>query len=208
MPNLGIIMPEMGMMMDALFPETRQRVLGFLFGQPGRSFYANELIALTGSGSGAVQRELQRLIGCGLVTVIRSGGRTYYQANPQAPLFPELCSMMLKTVGLAEPVKSALQRLEPRIQFAAIYGSVAKGTDAAGSDIDLLVVSSDLTLEALYTAIADAERKLARKINVTLYTEDEYNMRREDRTSFLSRVLAAKHIPLIGSGDGIATARQ
>lgn len=199
-------MPEMGMMMDALFPETRQRVLAFLFGQPARRFYANELIALAGSGSGAVQRELQRLIGCGLVTVTRSGGRAYYQANPQAPLFPELSSMVLKTVGLAEPVKSALERLESRIQFATIYGSVAKGTDAAQSDIDLLIVSNELTLEALYTAIAAAERKLARKINVTLYTEHEYNMRRKDRTSFLSRVLAAKHIPLIENGDGTASA--
>ncbi|MGH9626537.1 MAG: nucleotidyltransferase domain-containing protein [Bryobacteraceae bacterium] len=206
MPTLGIIMPEMGMMMDALFPETRQRVLGLLFGQPDRRFFANELIALTGSGSGAVQRELQRLVESGLVTVTRSGSRAYHQANPQAPLFPELHSLMVKTVGLAEPVKSALRRLGPQIRFATLYGSVAKGTDSAQSDIDLLVVSNDLTLEALYAKIAAAERKLARKINVTLYTEDEYNMRRKDRTSFLSRVLAATHIPLIGSGDGTATA--
>lgn len=200
MPILGIRMPKMGML-DSLFSKTRQRILGFLFGQPDRRFFANELITLTGSGSGAVQRELRRLTEDGLVTMDRSEGRTYFRANPQAPLFPELRSMMLKTVGLAEPVRSALARLESRIRFAAIYGSVAKGTDSARSDIDVLVVSNDLTLEALYAAVASAERKIARKINVTLYTEDEYRARRRDRTSFLSRVLAADHIPLIESSN-------
>lgn len=205
MPILGIMIPKMGML-DPLFSKTRQRILGFLFGQPDRRFFANELIALAGSGSGAVQRELRRLSDSGLVTVERSDGRTYFRANPRAPLFAELCSMMLKTVGLADPVRTALGRLRSRIRFAAIYGSVAKGAESARSDIDLLVVSNDLTLEALYAAIAAAERKLARKINVTLYTEDEYRARRSDRTSFLSRVLAAEHIPLIGSNHGIAAA--
>jgi predicted nucleotidyltransferase len=192
-------------MLHCLFSATKQRVLGLLFGQPDRRFFANELIALTGSGSGAVQRELRRLTDCGLITMTRSEGRTYFRANPQAPLFPELRSMMLKTVGLADPVKSALGRLASNIRLAFIYGSIAKGTDSAQSDIDLLVVSNDLTLEALYAAIAVAERELARKINVTLYTEDEYRARRRDRTSFLSRILAAEHIPLIGSENhGIA----
>lgn len=193
-------------MIDALFSSTRQRILGFLFGQPDRRFFANELIGLTASGSGAVQRELRRLTDSGLVTVMRQDGRTYFQANPQAPLFPELRSMMLKTVGLADPIRSALSRLGPRIRLAAIYGSVAKRTDSAQSDVDLLIVSNDLTLEALYAAVATAERKLARKINVTLYTEGEYRSRRQDRTSFLSRVLAGEHIPLIGSVNGIAAA--
>lgn len=205
MPISGITMPEMGMI-DALFSNTRQRILGFLFGQPNRRFYANQLIALTESGSGAVQRELRRLTDSGLVTMTRADGRTYFQANPQAPLFAELRSIMLKTVGLAEPIKSALSRLSPRIRLAALYGSIARRTDSAQSDIDLLVVSDDLTLEALYAAIAIAERKLARKINVTLYTEDEYRIRRMDRTSFLSRVLAGEHIPLIGSSHGTAAA--
>lgn len=206
MPILGITMPKMGIL-DALFSTTRQRVLGFLFGQPGRRFYANELIALTGSGSGAVQRELRRLTDSGLVKMERAEGRTYFRANPEAALFAELRSMMLKTEGIADPLKSSLAPLGSRIRLALVYGSVAKGTDSAQSDIDVLVVSNDLTLEELYSAIVGAERKLARKINVTLYTEDEYRTRRRDRTSFLSKVLAGEHVPLIGSDHGIAAAR-
>ena len=73
MPILGIMMPVMGIYADALFTKTQQRVLAVLFGQSQRSFYANEVIGLAGSGSGAVQRELARLESAGLVTMQRNG---------------------------------------------------------------------------------------------------------------------------------------
>ncbi len=46
-----------------------------LFGQPGQSFYTNEIIKKSGGGSGAVQRELSRLVRSGLVTVTRIGSQ-------------------------------------------------------------------------------------------------------------------------------------
>ena len=75
---MGIIKPNMGTkpaiptpqgLSDALFPGTKQRVLGILYGQPDRSFYASELIKLANSGSGAVQRELVTLTGSGLISM-------------------------------------------------------------------------------------------------------------------------------------------
>lgn len=194
-------------LLDALFSSTQQRTLGFLFGQPDRSFYGNQLIALTGSGSGAIQRELRRLAESGLVTVTSSSGRTYYRANQQAPLFAELHSIMLKTIGLADPIKAALAAAGGQIQFAAIYGSVAKGTDTATSDIDLLIVSNELTLEKVYAVLAPAERELSRKISVTLYAEDEFHSRLREPASFLARVLAGEHLVLIGSEHGITAPR-
>ena len=118
---------------DALFTATQQRVLGLLFGQPERSFYANELIALTGSGSGAVQRELARLAASGLVVVRLIGRQKHYQANPDSPIFAELCGIASKTIGLAEPLRQALAPLAPRIRAAFVYGSVAKRQDTAGT---------------------------------------------------------------------------
>ena len=81
---------------DALFSTTRQRVLGLLFGESSRSYYASELIRLTGAGSGAVQRELARLAQSGLVTVRPIGNQKHYQANPGSPLFEELRSIAQK----------------------------------------------------------------------------------------------------------------
>ena len=186
---------------DALFTTTQQRVLALLFGQPARSFFASELIRLTGSGSGAVQRELKRLVSSGLVTVKRIGRQKHFQANLDCPVFDELCAMVRKTVAMAEPIQQALAPLAEGIALAVVYGSVAKGTDTASSDIDLLVVADDLTLEALYTGLAPAELNLARNISPTLYTITEFDSRRAAGNPFLTRVIEGEHLVLIGGED-------
>lgn len=192
---------------DALFSSTQQRVLGFLYGQPERSFFANELITATGSGSGAVQRELARLTQSGLVTNRLIGRERHYQANARAPIFDELRSIIIKTTGIAEPLRSALQPLADRIAFATLYGSVAKGTATAASDIDLLVVADDVRLEDLYSAVDAAESKLGRKINPTLYTTLDFLRRRKQGNAFLTKVMKGEQVPLIGSVDVLEASR-
>src|SRR5437667_8011461 len=119
---------------DALFAKVQQRVLAVLFGNPGRSFYANEIIGLAGSGTGAVQRELARLEASGLVTVTRIGQQKHYQANATSPVFEELRALVLKTFGLTEVLRAALEPSSPSIRAAFVYGSIAKGKDTAASD--------------------------------------------------------------------------
>jgi predicted nucleotidyltransferase len=221
---MGIKMPEMGNSMttkssrpsrrkaaaslpasptslaDALFTTTQQRVLALIFGQPSRSFYASELIERTGSGSGAVQRELKRLASSGLVTVKRIGNQKHYQANPDSPVFEELSSLVKKTVALAEPIREALASLIDRIDLAVLYGSVAKGTDTASSDIDILIVGDGLTLEDIYAALSPVEADLERKISPALYTRKEFADRKAANNPFLGRVLSAEYLTLIGEG--------
>lgn len=186
---------------DALFTTTQQRVLSLLFGQPSRSFFASELIELTGSGSGAVQRELQRLVSSGLVTVTRVGKQKHHQANPECAVFEELRSLVVKTVAMAEPIRQALEPLADRIALALVYGSVAKGTDTATSDIDLLVVSDQLMLEDLYAAFAPVETKLQRRVAPTFYTTKEFRERKAAGNAFLTGVLADGHLVLIDTKD-------
>ena len=170
-PSLGSIIPFMGMkrrgrqhrgapsrqgLADALFAKVQQRVLSVLFGNPGRSFYANEVIGLARSGTGAVQRELARLETAGLVTATRIGKQKHYQANRASPVFQELRGLVLKTSGLADVLREALTPTSNRIRAAFVYGSVAKGDDTAGSDIDLMVIAEDLTYGDLFAAIEEA----------------------------------------------------
>jgi predicted nucleotidyltransferase len=183
-------------------------VLGFLFGQPERSYFATELIGLARVGSGAVQRELKRLAESGLVTVTRVGAQKHYQANPAAPVFDELRSLVTKTVALHEPIRSALKPFEDRISFAAIYGSVAKHSDTAASDVDLLVVSDEMTLEQLYTALLPVEENLSRRINPTLYTSAEFESHRKARNDFLTRVLEGDLVVLVGDEIGPKGTRE
>ena len=187
---------------DALFTATQQRVLGLLFGQPDRSFYTSEVIRLVGGGSGAVQRELNRLAQSGLVKVTRIGNQKHYQANPDSPVFEELYNLVRKTVGLADPLRQALKPLEKRIRFAAVFGSVAKGNETADSDIDLLIVADDTTLEEIFHLLAPVEEELGRTINPTLYTPKEFNARKAGRNPFLTKVLKGKHLVLMGREDG------
>lgn len=199
---------EPGGLIDALFATTRQRVLGLIFGQPTRSFFARELIQLTGSGSGAVQRELERLAASGLVTTTRIGNQRHFQANRESPVFAELHGLMLKTIALAEPLRQALEPLASRTALAFIYGSVVKGTDTARSDVDVLIVADDVMLEEVYSAFAPVEVALGRKINPTLYTRKEFSSRRASRNAFLTRVLSGAHLVLMGGDDGASATRQ
>lgn len=189
---------------DALFPATRQRVLGLLFGQPDRRFSLKELIELARSGTGAVQRELDRLGGSGIISVTSVAGRKYLQANRAAPVFEELRGLIDKTTGVAGRLRDALESNGDRVQLALLYGSVAKGTDTASSDIDVLIVSDDLTLEAAYAVFDEAERSLGRKVNPTLYTREEFRKRRRDRNAFLEKVLSGARVVLVGSEDAVA----
>lgn len=192
---------------DALFTTTQQRVLSLLFGQPDRSFFTKELIDLTGSGSGAVQRELARLLDSGLVVQTMLGNRKHYQANTQSPFFSELRGLATKMLGPAETLRHALAPLADQLQCALLYGSVAKNSDTVRSDFDLLLVSDTLGLEQVYATLAQAEQQLGRAISPTLYTQDEFRRRLASRSSFLTRVLADTTIALIGDKDVAAAAR-
>ncbi len=197
-------MPNMGIYTNALFTKTQQRVLAVLFGRPARSFYANEIIALAKSGSGAVQREIARLEKAGLVTVRAMGNQKHYQANPDSPIFRELCAIVTKTFGLADILRDALDPLWDEIDLAFVYGSVAKGTEHAGSDIDLMVIgSSSIANSKLLGILRPIQEKLGREINPTLYTHQEFQQRIDEKKSFTVRVLADSKIFIKGSEHDI-----
>jgi len=188
---------------DALLTKVQQRVLGVLFGNPGRSFYANEVIALADSGTGAVQRELARLEAAGLVTVTRVGKQKHYQANAAAPVFEELRGLILKTSGLADVLREALAPLAGQITAAFVYGSVAKGEDTAESDIDLMVVSDSLSHADLFAVLEETTNRLGRTVNPTVYSQKELAKRVRAGNAFIKRVLAQPKLWLIGEEHGL-----
>lgn len=186
---------------DALFPAVRQRVLAVLFGSPDRSFYANELIALARSGTGAVQRELASLLAAGLITVRDQGNQKHYQANAASPVFAELRGLVLKTVGLADVLRAALAPLEDQVAAAFVYGSVARQQDTAASDVDVLIVSDALGYAEVFGALEGAAQTLGRTINPTLYTRAELARRRAQDNAFVTRVLDQPRIWLMGDEE-------
>lgn len=209
-PKMGINIPFMGStttpLADALFSGVQQRLLALIFGQPDRSFYTNELLRLTGTGRGALQRELERLASSGLITLHAIGNQKHYQANRAAPIFDELRGIVLKTFGLSDVLRAALADLDDRIRAAFVFGSVAKGTDTAASDIDVLVVAEDLAYGELFERLAAAEATLGRKVNPTLYSPAELARKQRDDNHFVTRVMAQPKLFLKGGEDDLISA--
>jgi predicted nucleotidyltransferase len=192
---------------SALFSDSQSRVFRWVFGQPERSFHLSELRRLTGLGSASLQRELGKLAGAGLVRSEKVGNLRVFQANTESPVYEELAGLTRKTLGAHPEVLEALAPIQAKLDLAFIYGSFAKGTDTATSDIDLVLVGKNLLLSEILELLLPVESLLGRKVNPTLYTPGEYKRRRAQKDSFLNRVLARPVIPLIGEELGPGRAR-
>jgi len=182
----------------------QQRVLGLLFGQPERRFQSAELIRMARGGVGAAHRQLARLEEAGLVEVTRSGNQKLYQARRDSPIFAELHGLIAKTVGLVEPLREALGASSGEIRAAFVYGSVVKGTDKAGSDIDLMVISDELRYADLFETLQAVESLLGRPVNPTVMTLAGWRAKRSRKDTFAARVAAQPKLFVIGSDDDLA----
>jgi predicted nucleotidyltransferase len=183
----------------ALLPEVRGRVLALLFGRPDQEFYLREIVRQTGRGRGAVARELRSLTEAGIVARQKRGHLTYFRANPESPVFPELRGLMLKTIGLADVVRESL-RAVPGVRLAFIYGSMASGTADVRSDVDVFVVA-EASFAEVSGALLPAQERLGREVVPTLYTPEEFAEALAAKRHFLLRVLQEPKIMLIGALD-------
>ena len=208
-PIKGIIIPIMRIstmsLSNIFFSKVRQSVLGLLYGQPDKSFHTNEIIRFTQSGTGAVQRELEKLANVGLITMQSIGNQKRYQANESSPLYSELRSIVLKTFGLHDILRQALNPITPQIYMAFIYGSIAKQEDTSTSDIDLMLICEDLTYADLFKLLEEVQVQLWRKINPTFYSPTEWSKKLKSHNNFLTQVIKQPKIFLIGTENELAT---
>jgi len=184
---------------NALFSNVQQRVLALIFGHPERSFYTSEIVRNVHSGTGAVERELLRLEQSGLVSVERIGNQKHYQANRESPIFDELHGIVLKTAGLAEPLRQSLAPYRDKIKAAFVYGSIAKGTDKARSDIDLMVIGEGLSYTDLYLGLRKAESILRRSVNPTFLTPEDWRRKVSTKDSVVAKIGAQPKLFIFGS---------
>lgn len=184
----------------ALFGKTQRRVLGLLFPNSQRDFSLSEIVRAVGTGMGAVQRELTRLVEAGLVTRRRRGNRVLYQANRHSPVFGELRGLMVKTAGAADVLRDALSGIAERIQVAFIYGSIARGSEDTYSDVDVMVVG-DVSFAEVVNALHHTQTTLAREVNPGVYPAAEFREKAVAGQSFVTTVLEEPKVFLIGGED-------
>jgi predicted nucleotidyltransferase len=177
--------------------------LGLLFGHPDESFYVREIVRAVGSGPGSVQRELDSLGRAGILRRTTRGRHVFYQADPQCPIFGEIKGLMLKTVGGVEILIRALSLPSSKVRVAFIYGSMARGQQRRGSDVDLFIVG-DAAFGEVVEALAPAQKKLAREINPTVYPVSEFREKILQKHHFITSVLHSPKLFLVGDESELA----
>ena len=187
---------------DALFPRTKQRILGVLFAQPDRAIHLRELARIAGVNASSIQREIQTLVDAGIVTKVARGNLHEFQANRECPIFEELCGFARKTFGIADVIKSALEGLP--IDVALIFGSIAMGSESARSDVDVLIISNTGYREALGRMMA-IEKQIGRPINIKHFRSKEFQDLAISGNAFAMNIINGPKIFLKGNACGLET---
>ena len=182
-------------------PAARVKVLAFLLLNASESFHLREIARRSGVPLRSVQRELELLEGIALVERECRGRQVFVHVRTSHPLYRDLRSLVLKTEGLASPLREQLEAVGS-VEMAVVYGSVAAGTDTGVSDVDLLVVGSPDELK-IHDAVSLVEDGLGRPVNYMLISSEEFRARLRDDDPFLRRVLAGELIPVIGDPHAI-----
>jgi len=189
------------MMLETLLgSKLRAKVLGWLFSHPDERYFVRQLTSLVKEDSTNVSRELARLEKTGILVTTTEGKQKYYQANRQSPLFNELHGLMLKTVGVADIIKKALEPRMADIKLAFIFGSVARSTDDRRSDIDLMMVGK-ISFGDAVSLLTPAEQKLGCEVNLVVYPIAEFKKKVKEDHHFVKTVLEDEKIFMIGDED-------
>jgi len=188
---------------DLLFPnQYRRKVLGLLLMRPEQQIHLRELARVIGAAPGTLKKELDALCEAGLLRAERVGNQVRFCANTAHPVFPELQALIRKTIGLVDALRLSLAPLAGRIDAAFVFGSMASGTESAGSDIDLMVVGDAGFAEIVDVTYA-AQATLGREINPKVMSASEWQTKKAERNAFLQDVLNKPRIMLIGDADAL-----
>jgi predicted nucleotidyltransferase len=183
---------------DALLSRTMQGILATTLMQPERWWCLTDLAKHLRRPPSSLQRPLASLVRGGILRRKKEGNRVYFQLEPACPLIPELRGLMAKTVGLVDVLQAVFAPLARDIRAAFVYGSVARAEETADSDIDLMVIGA-LGLAELTPALQEAEERLSRPVNATVYTPAEFAQKVATRNHFVTAVLAKPKLIVLGT---------
>jgi len=183
---------------EALFGKTRRAILNLLFLNSNEDYYYRQIVQHAGVGQGTVLRELKKLTSAGILMRRKVGKQVFYRANNKSSIFKDLKAVIVKTTGLADTIRDALQSLD--ISFAFIFGSYALGTEIQESDVDVMVIGS-VKYEDVVGRLWEVGRKIERDVNPVVYDMDGFLNMLHEGDNFLNRVLDSEKIYLYGGED-------
>jgi predicted nucleotidyltransferase len=184
-----------------LFPEYRRRVLALMLLRPDESLHGREIARRTGLPAGTITRELTKLADAGLLDRTKRGNQQVYRANTESPVYKELASILRKTSGVADVLTQALAPAAANLHSAFIFGSVARGQETSGSDVDVMLIG-DIGFREAVELLHPCQDSLGREVNPKLFSAREFH----DKAAiepFLIDVLSKPKIFLIGDAHDL-----
>jgi len=186
----------MNRLAELLSSRARAEIFRLLLSGTGEELHVREIERRSGLNDSTLRQELRKLVRLDLVQSRKDSNRVYYRAKTESPLYPEIRNLVLKTSGLADALKSALE--DKRIRVAFVFGSIARGEEKAGSDVDLMVIGR-LGLRDLSRLLSGIEKKIGREVNPHILREEEFQKRIRAKEHFVSNVMETPKIFIIGS---------
>jgi predicted nucleotidyltransferase len=184
------------MLAELFTSDTRAEIMRILFNGEGREHYLREIEKITHVHISSLQKEVKHLVSIDLIKARKDGNRIYYKANSEHPIYPDLVSIVEKTVGVIALLKEKLN--DSKIECAFLFGSMARNKEKAASDIDLVVIG-DLGMRTLTKFLSGLQEKVGREINPHVYTKEEFKKRIKLKDHFIISVLKEEIKPIIGS---------
>jgi DNA-binding transcriptional ArsR family regulator len=188
----------------ALVSPTRQAILTAIFLRPEKSWYLSELATHIGTRSSSLQRDVDSLVRVGILEKRVDGRRSYIKANEGSPIYSELRGIIEKTSGIVPTLQNAVGRFGKKIRSGFVYGSLARGEEGAGSDVDLMLIGNVSTMEVA-PVLRRVEKTVDRQINPTIFTETDFVKNLTDKNHFLLTVMRGKKIMVKGTEDELET---
>ena len=186
----------MNRLAELLSSRARAEIFRLLLSGTGEELHVREIERRSGLNDSTLRQELRKLVWLDLVQSRRDSNRVYYRAKTESPLYPEIRNLVLKTSGLSDVLKFALT--DKRIRVAFVFGSIARGDEKAGSDVDLMVIGQ-LGLRDLSRLLSGIEEKIGREVNPHVLRQEEFKKRVRAREHFVSSVMETPKIFIIGS---------
>lgn len=176
----------------------KKRLLAYFFTNPESQLYLREIANLIHVDPTNLSRALRDFEAEGVFISVKRGNQKYFSLNRKYPLFEELKSTIFKTVGVSGTLKTLFKKW-PGIKRAFIYGSFAKNSERASSDIDLCLVikKSEFKEEALLKELHALEKQLGREISYIFFSEEEWNKKVMGKDSFREGILKGKRVELV-----------
>ena len=191
-----------GNLASLLFGAYRRDVLALLLLHPDTSLHVREIARVTGKAPGTLLRELNRLADAGVLIRKPVGNQVHFQADTGCAIYEDLRNLLKKTVGIIDVLREALAPLADKIHVAFVYGSVARGDERAGSDLNFMIIG-EAKFADVVEALGHAQEVLRREINPALFPAREFRRKVAAGEPFLERVLADKKMFVMGGDDDL-----